>query len=424
MKIFGDIVFCQVLFPEKSVKISFFRTGKFAIYNHTNTYAYTLESGNEKEALYQKSVFVLNPVSYLLRICDDLQEWDRIYFEISSNANIIFCKKCYTPIVRREWERENDVYYLCNCNKGDDDSDALERSGVFETVFRRGSFPYRRLYNVTVCKELIYKMDKGKQVFELNYDLERLLYVAYINPSYAKYRVKELNQLKKMFVRQDMEEMTYIQYFMSANILFIKAMIAGRYLEYREDVCQLKEWIDKIPGFNGLTTDQLHQELLRESWVLYFRICPFLKKDYLPDEVIQYLDANFVIYIYLYLCMKVGMYANSFEAQSRKLCYAVEELWNYFKGDPHYTEEVLLLLEDCCEQAGRLYENLYQYNYFPDKYFTQFSMDKGIEACLYRFARSDNYQPINQREIHEKNNLDAYSDLYFFKIMLREMNEN
>ncbi|MCI8614827.1 MAG: hypothetical protein HFJ01_06955 [Lachnospiraceae bacterium] len=403
-----------------------------AIYNHTNSYAYILEGKAAEKAYYQKSVFVLNPISYLLRVCDDLQEWDRIYFEISSNANIIFCSRCHTPIVRRKWEEEKDVYYLCNCNEKKDNKKSMETSGMFGTMFRRGTFPYRRLYNVTVCTELRFRQMKNRHIFELDYDLERLLYVAYVNPSYAKYRIKELNQLKKMFVRQDIAEMTYIQYFMSANILLVKSYILGKYLEKFADKFQLTHYIDLVINeakADGIDNGDFHEKIDTLSKKIYGEISKSLEIDEFQTEIKEYLNENFPIYIYLYLAMRIGMFANAKENEIRrkKICDLIESLWGNFEKDPKYTADALFLLKDCCKQAARVYKNedILTYDYYPEYYFEQFCSDKGIENSFFRFGHSDNYQPIHQREDDDegKNKLDAYTDLYLFKEMLRRIRE-
>lgn len=401
-----------------------------AIYNHTNSYAYILEDRGAEKALYQKNVFVLNPISYLLRICDDLQEWDRIYFEISSNANIIFCNKCQTPIVRRKWEGENDVYYLCNCNEKKDTKNSMEESGVFGTIFRRGSFPYRRLYNVTVCTEVRFCQNKNRDIFELDYNLERLLYVAYINPSYAKYRIKELNQLKKMFVRQDIEEMTYIKYFMSANILLIKAYILGKYFEQNKPGIRMSSYVD--PVLNGAGAgiekcEELHEKIYTQSEKIYSKVRSCLGIGKIYNGIKEYLDKNFVIYIYLYLVIRTGMFANAKrnETLRKNIHSLIERLWENFKDKPQFTSDTLLLLKDCCKQATRMYEDkeLFAYDYYPKEYFEQFYSEKGLENCFFRFAHSDNYEPVKQRENidEERNRLDAYTDLYLFKGILKEI---
>ena len=179
-------------------------------------------------------------------------------------------------------------------------------SGVFGTVFRRGSFPYRRLYNVTVCTGLWFKKyDKDKkQIFELDYNLERLLNVAYINPSYAKYRIKELNQLKKMFVGQDMQQMIYIKYFMTANVLFIKSYIVGKYLERKpkEIKFRLGTHVNRVLDMAEAENEDLHKRIMVHSQYIYSKIKPSLgiTADSFPIKKVQnYLDKNFVIYIYL-----------------------------------------------------------------------------------------------------------------------------
>lgn len=403
-----------------------------AIYNHTNSYAYILGGRDAGEALYQRNVFVLNPISYLLRICDDLQEWDRIYFEISSNANIIFCNKCHTPLVRRNWEKENDVYYLCNCNKKKDKNDSMESSGAFGTIFRRGSFPYRRLYNVTVCTEVRFVQKENRHIFELDYDLERLLYVAYINPSYAKYRIRELNQLKKMFIRQDIKEMTYIKYFMSANVLLIKAYIVGEYLK-KHSLSEKLDFFAYNAGYlrnPNIPEEYLHRQMYIAAGEVYDKIRSNLKIDEFSAEVRDYLDKNFALYIYLYLLMRFGMELNRNKGLSGEKPDGIngavlEEAWKNFEGNPQFTADTLFLLKDCCRQAVRLYDenDILTYDYYPDKYFEQFVSEKGMEDCCFRFVHSDNYQPVSQRDSAggDKNKLDAYTDLYLFRKMLRDI---
>lgn len=402
-----------------------------AIYNHTNSYAYISGHDDAKKGLYNRCVFVLNPISYLLRICDDLQEWDRIYFEISSNANIILCNNCKTPIVRRKYktnDKDYDVYYLCNCNCKKDDENSMRLSAVFGPVFRRGNFPYRRLYNITVCTDMEFIQENNRHIFKLNYDLERLLNVAYINPSYAKYRIKELNQLKKMFVRQDIEEMTFIKYFMSANILLIKAYIVGVYLERYVNKHSLVSYATHSFKYAvKKPAENLHDNIKAQSQRIYEVIKDNLKIEDFNAEMQGYIDKSFWIYIYIYLVMRVGMLANAnLNKDSRdQACSNIENLWNIFKDSPEFSGDTLYLIKDCCKQATRMYndENLF-FNYYdyPDKYFEQFNSDEGMEDYFYRFAHSDNYQPINLRSdsSEDKNKLDAYTDLYVFKYILQK----
>ncbi len=406
-----------------------------AIYNHTNAYASILEGKDADKALYQRNVFALNPIAYLLRICDDLQEWDRIYFEISTHANQILCSKCHTPLIRRHMEDEQDVRYSCNCDKLND-TQKQKTDGPFITTFRRDNFYYRRIYNVTVCTrlEMIPASDQKPCIFKLNYDLERLLQVAYINPSYAKYRVKELNQLKKLFIGQDIIDKTHLKYFMSANIILIKSQIVREYLEGLEEHDDYQKWIVDLESlYEELETgtcdaSNLHVKLRDYARKIYEHHMPKDRKSKVED-VKNYLKENFWIYIYFALAMTIGEHMNKFDDKNEKICKMLTVLWKQLVEEKDTLarkkyDEVKLLLKDCCEQIVRLYDDISGFDYYPSKYLAQFKSDKGMEDIFYKFAHSDNYQPVCLRAPEKKNQLDAYTDLYLIRLLLREIQKN
>ena len=85
------------------------------IYNHTIKYGIvTGKSGD----LY-RNIFRDNPMSYLFRLCDDLQEWGRVYFDISKKSNFLICPVCSTPVLGEE--NDPDAYSCC-CGKGGETS--------------------------------------------------------------------------------------------------------------------------------------------------------------------------------------------------------------------------------------------------------------------------------------------------------------
>lgn len=400
-----------------------------AIYNHTNSYA-CIEDKAKDECLYERNVFVLNPISYLLRICDDLQEWGRIYFEISAKANIILCNQCHTPIVRRNWKGKDTVYYLCNCNEE-------QHKGVFEPAFCRNAFPYRRLYNVTVCRELQICYDgKGNYIYELQYDLERLLYVAYINTSYAKYRVKELNQVKKLMVRQGEQNRGYLKYFVTANIILIKAQIVKEYLRKqaaaKKTIDQLREEAEKIVLERSIPWEakqnELHKKINSKAKEIYnehFVSEEAVRKGFhisRKKKIKDYVDKFLPLYIYLCLVLYIGEYANEASRKDENLCTLLAELGKNFKGQTEYTADALALIEDCCEQATRMFVDIEKYTYYPDKYFRQFVTEEGFIGCCKRFADSDLYIPVKDKK-GQKGSFDAYTDLYYFTLMLQELKQ-
>lgn len=71
--------------------------GIVIIYNHTLDFFYSKKEGCK---LHYKMQFARDPLSWLFRLCDDAQEWEREYFQITNTPNLIFCEKCHTPLLK------------------------------------------------------------------------------------------------------------------------------------------------------------------------------------------------------------------------------------------------------------------------------------------------------------------------------------
>lgn len=214
-----------------------------AIYNHTNKYD-VLEA---KNATAYRPCFTLNPISYLLRICDDLQEWDRIYFVISNKSNPLFCNKCRTPIIGKKLTDQegkvNGVCYECNCKgiighcRKEENDSVYCFSQAFDGKY---GFPYRRIYNVSVCSHLEISIgdtadSQRKMCVHLRYDPYKLLHISYLHPTYAKYRITELNSVKKLLDSQRIIPQIYLDYFVTSNPIHIKVKLLEDYLKKTGD---------------------------------------------------------------------------------------------------------------------------------------------------------------------------------------------
>ncbi len=227
--------------PYKSAAVEL---AAMAIFNHTNAY----EILEKKDPDYYRPCFDMNPISYLLRICDDLQEWERVYFVISNKSNILFCNRCRTPIIRKKSIAEGDRYetavYECNCKWRERHCDqSREQSICFSQAFDGQSrFPYRRIYNVSVCDRIhVTKLD-NKLLLRLNYDGYKLLHIAYEDPTYAKFRIDELNHLKYLFEAQKDIPRIYLDYFVTSNPVLIKVELLRRYLLiHKAEIMDIKE---------------------------------------------------------------------------------------------------------------------------------------------------------------------------------------
>lgn len=223
-----------------------------AIFNHTNTFGLL----GKKDPTAYRLCFSRNPISWLLRICDDLQEWQRIYFVISSQSNPVFCRRCYTPIIGKRSGKV--MQYECNCKSALGRCRTTERTESFcfsQTFEGNAGFPYRRIYNVSVCDDL--KIHAGSRIrfegekgdrekkdrlcIELHYNPYKLLHVAYVNHTYAKYRIKELNSVKKLFENQAIIPKIFLDYFVTSNPIHIKVKLLEDYLQNQKRLFEKKD---------------------------------------------------------------------------------------------------------------------------------------------------------------------------------------
>lgn len=139
--------------PIKKAMIEF---GALMIFDHT------LKWYDKKGSKYKPS-FSDNPLSYVLRFVDDMQEWDRTYFEIRHNSDLRYCEKCKMPIGRiwsskiEERFKEDYVKYL-NVDESIYSDDKLYEIGitdkdkyVFDALFPDPMM--KRIYYCGCCNE-------------------------------------------------------------------------------------------------------------------------------------------------------------------------------------------------------------------------------------------------------------------------------
>lgn len=199
------------------------------IYNHTLRYAYM---GQKREDCY-RNLFEDNPISYLFRLCDDIQEWGRVYFDISKKSNFLICSKCHMPIIRNKWDSRNagltpekNPNYICAC-------------GV--SGGRSTRFSYRKMTNISACDCLeIDKLksgdkceDKREQIrISMKYNLVSMLQLSLYDPYFAKQRADGIYEVKRMLHGQKMIPMTYIDTFITNNPIAIKVQCLENFLQY------------------------------------------------------------------------------------------------------------------------------------------------------------------------------------------------
>lgn len=385
------------LSPEKQCAIEL---AAVAIYNHTAKYD-IIEY--RKENNYCWPVFRQNPVSFLLRFCDDLQEWDRRYFEISSASDLIFCPKCGAPMLK-DWETgDSCCQYKCLCSD--------------RAMPRPESFVKRKLYLVTVADsiDVILEEKKSKDsnnaqeiedggeknndkkwflTVKLNYDLYKLLLLSNINNTYAKYRAEELYDLKRLVSYQDF----YFQakgklafrhikfdYFMSSNPLLIKLKILEKFLA--------KHGISADPA-EGLKSRVLQclPEMPREEQItgnlpFYMELLRDCQSDKLHDEK-----------------------------------YFVDRYAKYLTSDPEYNDALCCLAGDCFVQyqkeisAGHdPFKSKETYDAYSEQYVNPKSEDRlyyAVSLITDQRSRCNHYFTSTTRH-----DIGYYVDMYLFYLM-------
>lgn len=68
-----------------------------SIYDHHIQYACV----EKKSDNYYRPYFKKNPVAFILRMCDDMQEWNRVYFDYQYSSSMMICPICHTPTLNR-----------------------------------------------------------------------------------------------------------------------------------------------------------------------------------------------------------------------------------------------------------------------------------------------------------------------------------
>lgn len=245
------------------------------IYNHTNKYSVIdKEKDGKPETIPElvRSDIYKEPISHVFRLCDDLQEWDRVYFEVTDKSNLMICPKCKTPITRKFGtdidKPENKRYYCCCSTKED---------GPYDTNL----FVNRRILNVIGCDsmhvdEIKSNVELVGTKFTMNYDCAKLLNIMTFSTTYAKTRAKAIRELKILHSYQGQYDTILVDSFVSGNPLTVKIRILEcflklsektGYLNYTTEIGKINYVIDFVDS-----KDSFVKELWRKSLYFYLEL--------------------------------------------------------------------------------------------------------------------------------------------------------
>ena len=405
-----------------------------AIYNHTINYQ-AIKDPERKETYkydYFCPQFNLNPISFLLRLCDDAQEWERTYFEISSTPTIMYCKNCLTPLKKIK-EEKNERYYCKCCNNK---KNRYKSFRLKDTEFDR-----RVIYNVTpsrkltLCSNLEGYFDS--LIFDFNYDLFKLLRMCSVGTTYAKQRTKELNYIKTLVEGQDIgyKNGIFIKFFMSNNPIFIKSYIIKKLIDKVDrKVVELKLDID-VDKIFSIQSDEYKQNFYnsisnyydgaesRENLVkIITSVSPLgkdlgklLKNDWCVKQLTFYL-----------LISEIGRKLISYENKSKieeinlhtdSIAFEVYRL--YVNKGGKKSELILKLLKDTLFQYTKMsnwdgvaksYNDIFYYETMSasDSLIFDVNCYCNVTNDINMYSDSDDGDSFS---------LDYYSDLYLFELL-------
>lgn len=353
----------QKLSPEKQCAIEL---AAIAIYNHTQAYA-CVEKDACLEYNYYQPVFRQNPVSFLLHFCDDLQEWDRRYFEISDASAVSICSDCYGVLMPH---KPLDLDDLPIFNRTDEykkrwgaKNIPIDRFDCFCTpnqkpkCFRRQVFSKRQIYLVTTSPEVRFVLASKNHhsVLRANivYDYYRLLKMSHINNTYAKFRLKDIRELKCRLDGQRFQSQCegfpfndiYVSGFMTSNPILIKVKILEDFLrvDFLAPFAKKFRKLSSVDAIHRLVQRCGNEEKFRiQCAYLQHTICGQLKFESCWDKVlkgIEKADGENWKSIQKELAEKVEQKATSIEK-------CIEGAIEAFGGEVHGNSNLIKYLTD------------------------------------------------------------------------------
>lgn len=337
------------------------------IYDHTLKGRY---SEPKEKTSYFRNVYSRNPLAYIFRLCDDIQEWDRTYFLLDDNHTMRLCEKCGCPIVKRKFKLPGDKSReaaVCGCAAldGIDNNSFVKKlsAGSGTATFLRSAgdignsvlsdITYRRLNHVKACKTVrLEKYGLKSSAFPdarllrvvVDYEPSKLLQITSFNPEFSIYRAKDLNILRRNLDFQSGFPGTIIEAFITTNPILLKVRILEEYLINRMPITA--DDIDlRNPDCNN---HKLFLSNADEAFLLSFRkdiealtsgklqgpkLTKKIKRklDRLVGFVYNYGHGNIIdrirnrVYMYFYL-MLVGMHIRGRQGnEAEKLKYACKK---------------------------------------------------------------------------------------------------
>lgn len=393
------------------------------IYDHTLEYRMNDENNG---ALRYQNVFTDNPFSFLFRICDDIEEWDRVYFDITKQSNFLVCDKCKTIIRKYKNKRGANSEYACCCS---------------QVGYNMNAFKYDRLARVRVCEEVSFRKINIKTngtgyAIHFKYHLAKLLQASAYNPDFARKRAKGIIEVKKaLFAQRDFGPV-YVGGFISGNPIAIKTEIMMLFL--KNEAYDLYE--KSINSLEGKKIQEGVKKCFNNNCFSKV-INTFLSgQEIKARSVIMLLRSN--LQFYANMAVFVGYLRKTKSLVDDE---SLDKIVNIILGQGSYSSAALRSLVANCVKQATYYVS--QDDFFEDKFkykesYMKMYGDSELDArAIESYIKGDLYDWVRMRCQTAKNDevndemkkkginatdckLDFYSDYYIFSQLYNEVNES
>ncbi|MCI8509989.1 MAG: hypothetical protein HFJ06_15765 [Lachnospiraceae bacterium] len=185
-----------------------------AIYHHTDKFE------SEFRMSYQK-----DPISYMVRICDDLQEWERFKIIMNDKHNYLQCGRCGSLILSNHRE------YKCSC--------------CGQMYIKVTQINNRKMNYICLCDELFIekKLKENQVVIIVHFNLLKQLEILMDDYTAIIRRGKDLEKVKNMLEMQSMNPKLKVAYFVSNNPYYLIEQMLQESDKNFEDI---QQWINNI----------------------------------------------------------------------------------------------------------------------------------------------------------------------------------
>lgn len=161
-----------------------------AIYRHTDKFS----DGT-------RMVYMNDPISYMVRLCDDLQEWNRFKLQINEKHNYLQCDECGKILLEEKRE------YIC--------------SGCGRKYYKVTQLENRKVNYISLCDGLEITYDDQKVNLRFLFSYMKQIEVLLDDYAAVLKNCKSFYEIDSMLKNQKMTPQMHIDYFLSNNPLII-----------------------------------------------------------------------------------------------------------------------------------------------------------------------------------------------------------